>query len=220
MFHNQMYKQVIGIPMGTNWAPHLANIFLHIYEKKYVEKILSTDGNSDILKKLENVFRYQDDLISFEDNEMFNKKYKEIYPQEMILKNTNITENVVNYLDLNISINDNKYLYQKYDKTMDYNFQVIKYPNLSSNIPIKPAYGVFISQLVRLAQINDNIDGFSKDTIEIIKTLSKQNYNAEKLIQKFVHFGRFYPHLWTHFGCDILEKRFVDNLRNAVFNGI
>ena len=104
MFNNQMYRQVIGIPMGTNCAPHLANIFLHIYEKRYVENILSTDGNSDILKKLKNVFRYQDDLISFEDNEMFNKKYKDIYPQEMILKNTNITENVVNYLDLNISL--------------------------------------------------------------------------------------------------------------------
>ena len=220
MFNNQMYRQVIGIPMGTNCAPHLANIFLHIYEKNYVENILSVDVNSDILTKLENVFRYQDDLISFEDNNMFQDMYKDIYPREMILKNTNISENVVNYLDLNISINDNKYFYQKYDKTMDYNFKVIKYPNLSSNIPIKPAYGVFISQLVRFTHINQNIDGFTQDSIEIIKTLSKQNYNTEKLIEKFVHFGRFYPHLWTHFGCDILDKRYIDNLYNSVLNSL
>ena len=121
----------------------------------------------------------------------------EIYPTEMILRNTNISPNVVNYLDLNIKVENNLYIYRKYDKTIDYPFQVIKYPDISANIPVTPAYGVFISQLVRFTRINKDIDGFIKDTVEIIQRLLNQNYKRKKLAEKFVHFGRFYPHLWT-----------------------
>ena len=32
MFQDNVYRQVIGIPMGTSCAPFLANIFLHMYE--------------------------------------------------------------------------------------------------------------------------------------------------------------------------------------------
>ena len=98
----------------------------------------------------------------------------------------------------------------------DYNFKVIKYLDISSNIPVKPAYGVFISQLVRFSRINQNINGFVKDTVEIIKRLSKQNYNIDKLFQKFIHFGRYYPHLWTHFGSDIIDYSFINNLYISV----
>ena len=107
-----------------------------------------------------------------------------------------------------ISVENNQYIYRKYDKTNDCPFTADKFGYLITNIPVKPAYGVFISQLVRFTRINQNINGFIKDTIEIIQKLSKQNYNINKLIEKFIHFGRFYPHLWTRFGSDILNKKF------------
>ena len=39
-----------------------------------------------------------------------------------------------------------------YDKRDDFNFHIINFPFLSSNIPSSPAYGVFISQLIRYAR--------------------------------------------------------------------
>ena len=36
-----------------------------------------------------------------------------------------------------------------YDKRDDFNFHITNFPFLSSNIPSSPAYGVFISQLIR-----------------------------------------------------------------------
>ena len=39
-FKGLVYKQIIGIPMGTNCAPHLANIYLHVYEYKYLCKLV------------------------------------------------------------------------------------------------------------------------------------------------------------------------------------
>jgi hypothetical protein len=37
-----------------------------------------------------------------------------------------------------------------YDKRDDFNFKIINFPNMCSNIPASPAYGVYISQLIRL----------------------------------------------------------------------
>ena len=39
-----------------------------------------------------------------------------------------------------------------YDKRDDFNFHITNFPFLSSNIPSSPAYGVFISQLIRYAR--------------------------------------------------------------------
>jgi hypothetical protein len=37
-------------------------------------------------------------------------------------------------------------------KRDDFNFKIINFPNMCSNIPASPAYGVYISQLVRYAR--------------------------------------------------------------------
>ena len=34
IFDGNVYRQAIGIPMGTNAGPHVANIYLHQYEIK------------------------------------------------------------------------------------------------------------------------------------------------------------------------------------------
>ena len=39
-----------------------------------------------------------------------------------------------------------------------FNFSIVNFPYLSSNIPSKPAYGVYISQLVRIGRICDNFN--------------------------------------------------------------
>ena len=36
-----------------------------------------------------------------------------------------------------------------YDKNDDFDFHIVNLPYLSSNIPESPAYGVFVSQLIR-----------------------------------------------------------------------
>ena len=53
--------------MGTNCAPHIANIYLHVYENEYVELLIE---NNDLktLKKLKDIFRFQDDLFSVNDD--------------------------------------------------------------------------------------------------------------------------------------------------------
>ena len=87
------------------------------------------------LTKLEYVFRYQDDLLSMNDFGLLERVLSDIYPAEMIINKTNISTCKTTFLDLNISIYMGRFYVQLYNKSTDYNFEVINYPFLDGNIP-------------------------------------------------------------------------------------
>ena len=49
-----------------------------------------------------------------------------------------------------------------YDKRDDFNFKIINFPNMCSNIPASPAYDVYFSQLIRYARASSNYSDFLK----------------------------------------------------------
>ena len=38
-FGDMVYKQIVGIPMGTNWAPLIADLFLYCYERDFMSNL-------------------------------------------------------------------------------------------------------------------------------------------------------------------------------------
>ena len=61
-FVTKLYKQVIGIPMGTNFAPLVADLFLFCHERDFM-KDLSNDNQADVIKAFNSMFRYLDNLL-------------------------------------------------------------------------------------------------------------------------------------------------------------
>ena len=47
-FGNKLYRQIVGIPMGTNCAPLVADLFLFCYERDFMTS-LSGDDQADII---------------------------------------------------------------------------------------------------------------------------------------------------------------------------
>ena len=205
MFRNKIYRQIVGIPMGTNCAPYLANIFLHTYEYNYLEKLVK-EGKILEAKLLGHTFRYQDDCIAFNDNGTFRNHYQFIYPPEMQLENTNISTAVCNFLDLRISVFRGKFMYQSYDKRRDFGFEICNYPNLSGNIPWRGAYGVYMSQLVRYCDINMNKNGFIKDVEVMTSKFRKQSFGKEMLKCVFLKFTIRYFYKWSKYGDNIITS--------------
>ena len=77
-----------------------------------------------------------------------------------------------------------------YDKRDDFNFNIVNFPFLSSNIPQSPAYGVYVSQLIRYASA---YGGFLVRSRLLTRKLLGQGYNRFKLITTFKKFyGRHY----------------------------
>ena len=50
-FGTKLFRQIVGIPMGTNCAPLVANLFLFCYERDFMMS-LSVENQSEILKRL------------------------------------------------------------------------------------------------------------------------------------------------------------------------
>ena len=75
-----------------------------------------------------------------------------------------------------------------YDKRDDFNFKIINYPNMCSNIPASPAYGVFISQLIRYARTSSNYSDFLKRYVHLRKRLLNEGYAQIRLIRSFKNF--------------------------------
>ena len=189
--------------MGTNCAPDVANLFLHAYENEYIDYLVN-NNQAHIAESLSNMFRYQDDCIVFNDNGLFQQHWRNIYPVEMILQKTN-NENTCTFLDLAIRISNGKVLYKSYDKRSDFDFEVIKYPDLNGNIPRAPSYGVFSSQLIRFCDVNNELENFKIDVKTLINKLVKQNFNNAILKTKFLKFYKNNFLRWAKFGHDIYD---------------
>ena len=98
-------------------------------------------------------FYYVDDVLSL-NNHKFNDYIDVIYPEELEIKNTTDAPKWVNYLDIRLEFDeDGKFYTRLYDKRDDFDFHVVNFPYLSSNIPESHAYGVFVSQLIRYTRV-------------------------------------------------------------------
>ena len=76
-----------------------------------------------------------------------------IYPIELEIKNTTDTDTFASYLDLHLEIdNEGRLRTKHYDKRDDFNFPIVNFPFICSNISAAPAYGVYISQLIRYSR--------------------------------------------------------------------
>ena len=107
---NKIFKQTIGIPMGTDCAPLLANLFLFFYEYKFMK--LKLKQNSQLAKTFSCTFRYIDDLLTL-NNPNFVDEIKNIYPTQLELKKTTETDSKLSYLDLEINIVDSRFSLRK-----------------------------------------------------------------------------------------------------------
>ena len=62
-FGTNLYRQVVAIPMGTNYAPWLRIHFLFCYETDF-RMSLSDDKQVDIIDGFNTASRYFDDILT------------------------------------------------------------------------------------------------------------------------------------------------------------
>ena len=96
----------------------------------------------------------------------------------------------LSYLDVSISICQGKFITEVFDKRDNFNFNIVNYPYMCSNIPAKPTYGVYISQLIRISRICDKFDSFVKRHRLLTDRLIKQGFWYSKLCSSFIKFAR------------------------------
>ena len=69
-----------------------------------------------------------------------------------------------------------------YDKRDDFNFIIVNFRFLSSNIPQSPVYGVYVSQLIRYARASSAYSDFLVRSRLLTRQLLGQGYNRLSLL--------------------------------------
>ena len=101
-FGTKLYRQVVGIPMGTNCGFVAVDFFLFCYERDFMVSI-SDDKQADIIDDFNTTSRYLDDFINI-NNVYFDNMVSQIYPLELKLNKANTSDIEAAFLDLHLSI--------------------------------------------------------------------------------------------------------------------
>jgi hypothetical protein len=109
-----------------------------------------------------------------------------IYPDELEIKHTTESDKSASYLDILLNIDSNGRLTTSlYGKCDDFDFAIVNFPFLRSNIPLSTANGVYVSQLIRYARVCFAYEEFSKRGRLLTNKLMLQGYNKSRLKSSF-----------------------------------
>jgi hypothetical protein len=118
------------------------------YEAEFIQVLLKKNEKK-LARSFNFTFRYIDDVLSL-NNSRFGDFVDRIYPIEFEIKNTTDTDRSASYIDLHLEIDSRGRLRRKlYDKRDDFNVPIVNFPFICSNFSTAPAYGVYISQMIR-----------------------------------------------------------------------
>ena len=79
-FGSKLYTQIVGIPMGTKFAPLVADLFLFCYERDFILS-LSEENQSGVIEAFNSTSWYLNI-----DNNFFDSMVSRIYPSDLQLK--------------------------------------------------------------------------------------------------------------------------------------
>ena len=186
-FGGQLFRQMVGIPIGTNCALLLADLFLYSYENEFLDKLIK-EGKRKLARRFNLSYRYIDDLISF-NNKRFKEFISDIYPKELTISETTESTSVASYLDLLFTRDRSNNITTKlYDKRDASGFHIVNFPFMSNNMPSAPTYGVYVSQLIRYAHCCSNYSDFLKCHRALVTRLLSQDYKINRLSNTFKKF--------------------------------
>ena len=148
-------------------------------KREFIQILLST-GKKRLSSQFNFTYRYIDDVLSI-NNQYFENYLDQMYPAELEIKDTTESNTYAAYLDLLLSIERNGQLRTSlYDIRDKFNFNIINCPFLSSNIPSSPAYGVFISQIIRYSRAWPSYECFIWRAARLSSKLLGQAYERMK----------------------------------------
>ena len=197
---DKVFQQIIGIPMGSDPAPFMANLFLYYYESRWIKKLKKKDLN--IARKFGNTFRFIDDLMAINDNGEFERNIHDIYPSELELKKEHGGDHV-SFLDLDVSLNNKAFSIKLFDKRDAFPFSIVRMPYCSSNMPSKIFYSCIAAEILRIGRTTSHLADFLNSSKSLLQRMLKQGAKGDRISKVLLKmYGRH----------EVLHK-FADNAR-------
>ena len=110
---------------------------------------------------------------------------KQIYPPELQLNKASTSDTEAPFFNLHLSISNDFVSSKIYDKRDDFDFDIVNFPFLDGDVPRRPSYGVYISQVIRFARVCSHVDDFSTRNKCLTAKLLKQGSRNHTLRKAF-----------------------------------
>ena len=138
LFGTKLYRQVVGIPMGTNCASLVADLFLFCYQRHFMIS-LSDDKQAGVIDSFNTISRYLDDILNI-NNVFYDNMVNQKYPSELQLNKANTSDTEAAFLDLHLSISNDIVSTKIYDKRDDFDFEIVYFPFLDGDFLRSTSY--------------------------------------------------------------------------------
>ena len=124
------------------WVQTVFLFFLYSYQANFIQGLLKKN-EKNLARSFIFTFRYADHVLSLNTSTFGDFV-------ELEIKDNTDTDRSASYIDLHLEIDSQGRLRTKHYDNRDYfNFPIVSFPFLCNNIP---AYGVYISQLIRYSR--------------------------------------------------------------------
>jgi hypothetical protein len=169
MFGGLIFQQTVGITMGTKCACRSVPLFVWGFIQVVLKK-----NEKKLARSFNFTFRYIDDVLSL-NNSRFGDFVNRIYPIKLEIKDITDTDRFASYLDLHLEIDSEGRLWTKlYDKRNYFNFPIVNFPFICSNMPAAPVYRIYISQLIRYSDACGSYQDFLGRSLLLTRKLLNQ----------------------------------------------
>ena len=91
-------------------------------------------------------------------------------------------------MNLHLSISNGFVSSKIYDKRDEFDFDIVNFPFLDGDVPRRPSYVIYISQLIRFDRVCSHVDDFNTRNKCLTAKLLKQGYRYHKLRKLFSKF--------------------------------
>ena len=220
-FGDSIWRQVQGTPMGTNCAPHLANMYLSKSEHAFVQRLADIYTNALLFLLHTLVYqiacaylltsRFLDDLASinnpylhelmYEDQHYVHASITGIYPRTLLVSSAD-SGTSINYMDITIQPEQNSLsrlttvLYDKREHAPLKGKFIVKFPHASSQISATAKYGIITSQFHRLRRIILSGGNFTFRMGGIIHYMTTKGHDAGRMLGQVKGMCKQFPELY------------------------
>ena len=112
------------------------------------------------------------------------------YRSELQLNKANTSNTEAALLDLHVSISNDIVSTKIYDKRDDFDFEIVNFPFLDSDVPRSTSYGVYIPQLISFGRASSHVSDFNTHNQLLTQILLKQGYQYHILRKTYSKFYR------------------------------
>jgi len=178
---SSLRRQKVGLPMGTNCAPEIANLVLYVWEAEFMDTLYAqnTEQAKQLLRAHSDTRRYIDDLLCFDTAAPPLEAYHGLQYTEQTAPDGSVT-----YLGAKIYLStSNRLCLEVFDKTIEWDFKVLRYPHALSNAPLHQTTGIYIGQLQRIRIICNSYRFFKTATANLTKHMLLRGHKPQLLLR-------------------------------------